>query len=66
MMMSKNPQQVVQDMIKKNPNLQQAWNQAQQLAMGNKEQAIEQICNAKGISKDEIISQAQNFGINIK
>ena len=53
-------------MIKKNPNLQTAWNQAQQLATGNKEQAIEQICKERGLSREQVISQAQQFGINIK
>ena len=66
MMSSKNPQQMVQNMIKKNPELQTAWNQAQMLAKSNKEQAIEQICKARGLSREQVISQAQQFGINIK
>lgn len=53
-------------MIKKNPNLQTAWNQAQQLASGNKEQVIEKICKEKGLSREQVISQARQFGINIK
>lgn len=65
-MSCKNPQQMVQQMIKKNPNLQTAWNQAQQLATGNKEQTIEQICKERGLSREQVISQAQQFGINIK
>lgn len=65
-MSCKNPQQMVQQMIKKNPNLQVAWNQAQQLATGNKEQVIDKICKEKGLSRDQVISEAQKFGINIR
>lgn len=65
-MSCKNPQQMVQQMIKKNPNLQAAWNQAQQLASGDKEQVIDKICKEKGLSREEVISQARQFGINIK
>lgn len=53
-------------MIKKNPNLQAAWNQAQQLASGNKEEVIEKICKEKGLSRDQVVSEAQKFGINIR
>ena len=64
--MCKNPQQMVQSMIKKNPNLQTAWNQAQQLASGNKEEVINKICKEKGLSREQVVSQAQQFGINIR
>ena len=64
--MCKNPQQMVQSMIKKNPNLQTAWNQAQQLASGNKEEVINKICKEKGLSREQVMSQAQQFGINIR
>lgn len=57
---------MVQSMIKKNPNLQAAWNQAQQLASGNKEEVIDKICKEKGLSRDQVISEAQKFGINIR
>lgn len=60
-----NPQQMVNEMIKKNPNLQGAWEQAQMLATQNKEQVINNLCKQKGISRDELISQAQQCGINI-
>lgn len=66
LMSSQNPQLIVQDMIKKNPNLQQVWNQAQNLSQYNKEQVIEQICKEKGLNKDDVINQARSFGINIK
>lgn len=66
LMSCKNPQQMVQSMIKKNPNLQAAWNQAQQLASGNKEEVIDKICKEKGLSRDQVVSEAQKFGINIR
>lgn len=65
-MSCKNPQQMVQNMIRQNPNLQTAWNQAQQLAKVNKQDAIDEICSKRGLSREEVISQAQQFGINIK
>ena len=64
-MSCKNPQQIVQNMIKKNPNLQAAWTQAQQLASGNKEEVIEKICKEKGLSREQVISEARKYGINI-
>lgn len=64
-MSCKNPQQMVQSMIKKNPNLQAAWTQAQQLASGNKEETIEKICKEKGLSREQVISEARKYGINI-
>ena len=65
-MSCKNPQQMVQSMIKKNPSLQAAWNQAQQLASGNKEEVIEKICKEKGLSREQVVSEAQKLGINIR
>lgn len=56
---------MVQSMIKKNPNLQAAWTQAQQLASGNKEETIEKICKEKGLSREQVISEARKYGINI-
>ena len=56
---------MVQTILKKNPNLQPYWEQAQMLASQNKMQAIEKICNEKGMSKEQVITEARKYGINI-
>lgn len=63
--MSRNPNQAFQTLLKKNPNLQQYWQQAQMLASQNKTDAVEYICKQKGLSKEQVINEARQYGINI-
>lgn len=63
--MSRNPNQAFQTLLKKNPNLQQYWQQAQMLASQNKADVVEYICKQKGLSKEQVINEARQYGINI-
>lgn len=52
-------------MIRQNPQMNSAWDMAQQLSTGNKQQVINEIARQKGININEIQQLAQSFGINI-
>ena len=57
---------MVENLIKQNPQLSNAWQMAQQLSQNaNKQEVINQIAKQKGISCDEVKEMANKFGINI-
>lgn len=57
---------MVENLIKQNPQLNNAWQMAQQLSQnGNKQEVINQIAKQKGVSVDEVKQMASQFGINI-
>ena len=57
---------MVENLIKQNPQLNNAWQMAQQLSQnGNKQEVINQIAKQKGVSVDEVKQMASQFGINV-
>lgn len=57
---------MVENLIKQNPQLNNAWQMAQKLSQnGNKQEVINQIAKQKGVSVDEVKQMASQFGINI-
>ena len=57
---------MVQNLIKQNPQLNNAWKMAQQLSRNtNKQEVINQTAKQKGISCDDVKEMANKFGINI-
>lgn len=57
---------MVENLIKQNPQLNNAWQMAKQLSQnGNKQEVINQIAKQKGVSVDEVKQMASQFGINI-
>lgn len=57
---------MVENLIKQNPQLNNAWQMAQQLSQNNnKQEVIDQIAKQKGVSVDEVKQMASQFGINI-
>ena len=57
---------MVENLIKQNPQLSNAWQMAQQLSQNtNKQEVINQIAKKKGISCDDVKEMANKFGINI-
>lgn len=57
---------MVENLIKQNPQLNNAWQIAQQLSQNNnKQEVINQIAKQKGVSVDEVKQMASQFGINI-
>lgn len=57
---------IVQNLISQNPQLNNAWQMAQQLSQNNnKQEVIEQLAKQKGVSVDELKQMAQTYGINI-
>lgn len=65
-MKAPNPMAMVQSLIAQNPQANQVWQMAQQMAQNpNKEQVIQQIAQKKGMSVEEVKNQARQFGINI-
>ena len=57
---------MVENLIKQNPQLNNAWQMAQQLSQnGNKQEVIDQIAKQKGVSVDEVKQMASQFGINV-
>lgn len=57
---------MVENLIKQNPQLNNAWQIAQQLSQnGNKQEVINQIAKQKGVSVDEVKQMASQFGINV-
>ena len=57
---------MVENLIKQNPQLNNAWQMAQQLSQNNnKQEVINQIAKQKGISTDEVKQMASQFGINL-
>lgn len=57
---------MIENLLKQNPQLNEAWQMAQQLSQNtNKQEVINQIAKQKGMSVDEIRQMAQNNGINI-
>ena len=64
--MAPNKQQMIQSLINQNPQLNNMWQMAQQMAQNpNKEQVIQQIAQQKGMSVEEVKNQARQFGINV-
>lgn len=58
--------EMVENLIKQNPQLSNAWQMAQQLSQNtNKQEVINQIAKQKGISCDDVREMANKFGINI-
>lgn len=65
-MKAPNKMAMVENLIKQNPQLNNAWQMAQQLSQNNnKQEVINQIAKQKGISCDEAKQMATKFGINI-
>lgn len=65
-MKAPNPMAMVQGMVNQNPQFNQMWQMAQQMAQNpNKEQVFQQIAQQKGMSVEEVKNQARKFGINI-
>ena len=65
-MKAPNKMEMVENLIKQNPQLNNAWQMAQQLSQNtNKQEVINQIAKQKGISSDEVRQMANKFGINI-
>lgn len=57
---------MVENLIKQNPQLNNAWQIAQQLSQNNnKQEVINQIAKQKGINVDEVKQMASKIGINI-
>ena len=57
---------MVENLIKQNPQLSNAWQMAQQLSQNtNKQEVINQIAKQKGISCDDVKEMASQFGINV-
>ena len=58
--------EMVENLIKQNPQLSNAWQMAQQLSQNtNKQEVINQIAKQKGISCDDVKEMANKFGINV-
>ena len=65
-MKAPNKMAMVENLIKQNPQLNNAWQMAQQLSQnGNKQEVINQIAKQKGVSVDEVRKMANSYGINI-
>lgn len=65
-MKAPNPMAMVQSLVAQNPQLNQMWQMAQQMAQNpNKEQVIQQLAQQKGVSVEQIKQEASKFGINI-
>ena len=65
-MKAPNKMAMVENLIKQNPQLNNAWQMAQQLSQnGNKQEVINQIAKQKGVSVDEVKQMASQFGIKI-
>ena len=57
---------MVENLIKQNPQLNNAWQIARQLSQNtNKQEVINQIAKQKGISCDDVKEMANKFGINV-
>ena len=57
---------MMENLIKQNPQLSNAWQMAQQLSQNtDKESVIAQIAQQKGMSVEEIKQMARDNGINI-
>lgn len=57
---------MMENLINQNPQLNNAWQMAQQLSQNeNKQEIINQIAKQKGVSVDEVKQIASQFGINI-
>lgn len=57
---------MMENLIKQNPQLSNAWQMAQQLSQNaDKQGVIEQIAKQKGMSVEEIKQMARDNGINI-
>lgn len=57
---------MVENLIKQNPQLNNAWQMAQQLSQNeNKQEVINQIAKQKGVSVDKAKQMASQFGIKI-
>ena len=57
---------MVENLIKQNPQLSNAWQMAQQLSQNtNKQEVLNQIAKQRGISVDEVKKMASQFGINV-
>ena len=57
---------IVENLIKQNPQMNNAWRMAQQLSQnGNKDEVLNQIAMQRGININELKQFAKNFGINI-
>lgn len=58
--------QMIQSLISMNPQYKQAWETAQQLSRNtNKEQVIQQLAQAKGMTVEQVKEIARKNGINI-
>lgn len=60
-----NPQMMIQNMIKSNPQLQQAWNITQQIMSkgGTPQEMINQACKVSNTNSNEVMNTLQNNGI---
>lgn len=57
---------MIQSLINQNPQLNQMWQMAQQMAQNpNKEQVLQQLAQQKGVSVDVLKQEAHKFGINV-
>lgn len=57
---------MIENLIKKNPQLSNAWQMAQQLSSNtNKEEVVNQIAKQKGITVEDVKQMAKSYGINI-
>lgn len=52
--------------MKNNPQMEKAWEIAQQMAQNpNKEQIVQQLAQQKGMSVEQVKQEASKFGINL-
>lgn len=57
---------MIQSLINQNPQLNQMWQMAQQMAQNpNKEQVLQQLAQKKGVSVDVLKQEAHKYGINV-
>lgn len=66
MMKSGNPIGMMENLVKNNPQMQDAWNMAQQLSKNNnKEEVLQQIAQQKGVTVESLKEQITQLGFNI-
>ena len=64
-MKSQNPQNMIQNLIKSNPQYAQAWEITQQIMSkgGSKQDMINNACKQSGINPQQVEQQLNQFGI---
>lgn len=66
-MKSKNPQAMIQNLAKSNPNIANAIPVVEEImkTSGNKQEVIQKACEKAGINPEQVNNQLKSMGINI-